>query len=273
MNQIDASGHVGPVTRSRWHERSRTWVAVGSVIGLIVVVTTLTTSGVAVLSHTVCATGSMLANQNFWTPFDLTNSPYRGSTIWGASFDVWGLYGPGHVVLRNGNLSNGNLSTGFFETQNWSVFGQSNQTAWGPGVSSPCKSGYIVGLAHSGLEVASDGPPLQGPGNTSNAHEPTTYSPDGRPAATFSNGFVAPNMPSISTCGRPSLALNISSTSFEATISVDISQHLVPITFSIESFENFTYHFPANGGTWEIDNLSAPNGPGGGWAFSHSPCT
>ncbi|MGC2034334.1 MAG: hypothetical protein WA761_02675 [Thermoplasmata archaeon] len=37
--------------------------------------------------------------------------------------------------------------------------------------------------------------------------------------------------------------------------------------------EQYTYTFPANFGTWQVDNLSAPGGPGGGWAFSYSPCS
>jgi len=30
----------------------------------------------------------------------------------------------------------------------------------------------------------------------------------------------------------------------------------------------WSYWFPPDFGTWQIDNLSAPGGPGGGWAFN-----
>jgi hypothetical protein len=36
---------------------------------------------------------------------------------------------------------------------------------------------------------------------------------------------------------------------------------------------NYTYSFPANFGTWSIDDLNTgASAPGGGWAFSFAPC-
>ncbi len=245
--------------------------AVESVIGILVVGVVLTSGGLGFASHIVCST-DYIVDQNFWTPFDLTNAPYGGYTHWGAVFDNWGLFGPAHVVLSDGNLSDGNLSTGYFETQNWSVYSQGNLTAWGPGVNTPCTSAYSVKLAHSTFDVSADGPPLQGPGNTSNVNEPTDYSPDGRPTAVFANGFMQSNMPAVSTCGKPTQTLNVTSQSFDVTAMFQTIHGPVSVTFPIQSLETFSYYFPANGGTWQVDNLSAPGGPGGGWAFSYSPC-
>jgi hypothetical protein len=245
---------------------------VGALVGATVILAGFAASGLGIVSHTACETGNLQADQNFWTPFDLTNAPYGGHTTWGASFYDWEIDGYGHTALSHGNLSKGNISTGYFETENWSVYALSNETVLGPGVNTPCTMTYRAVISPTTRTVVVDGPPLQGPGNTSNANEPTTFTPDGYPAATFSNGFVGANEPSITTCRGPGRILNLSSESFEISFTFETSKGPLPLVFSVWSLENYTYYFPANFGTWQVDNLSAPGGPGGGWAFSYSPC-
>lgn len=258
--------------------RVRVAITLGVVVGVALSLATFASAGSGVWTHTICVTGALEANQVFWTPWDLTNAPYLGRTIWGASFDNWGLFGPGHVVLSNGNLTNGNVSTGYFETQNWSVYEQSNRTELGPGVNGPCVSPYVVMLAHTLFDQGTDGVPLQGPGNTSNVNEPTSFYGFGNvsshlPTATFANGFVVPNMPPVSTCGEPARSLNFSSTSFDVSITIQTSHGPVPVVFSISSLENYTYYFPANGGTWQVDDLQENTGlRGPGLAFSWTAC-
>jgi hypothetical protein len=53
---------------------------------------------------------------------------------------------------------------------------------------------------------------------------------------------------------------------------VSLSDRTVQVPFIIPVTESYHYTFPANFGIWEVDNLSAPGGPGGGWAFSYEPC-
>jgi hypothetical protein len=261
------------VPSSRGRHASPLWAAVGALVGTAVILAGFTASGLGIVSHTVCKTGQLEADQNFWTPFDLTNAPYGGHTTWGASFYDWELGGYTRTVLSEGNLSNGNISTGYFETENWSVQDQSNSTVVGPGVNTPCTTNYRVVTAPSTRTIVADGPPLQGPGNGSNANEPTTYAPDGYPAATFSNGFVSANEAPISTCGGPGRVLNMSSESFRISFAFHTSKGPLVLMFPVSSLENYTYYFPANFGMWQVDNLSAAGGPGSGWAFSYSPCS
>ena len=252
--------------------RRRVAASIGVVIGILLPLAIFAASGVGVVDHTNCKLGTLEADENFWTPFSLVNAPYSGSASYVASFNLWELFGPTHVTA-NGILTNGNISTGYFETQNWSVYDALNQTVLGPGLNQPCSSRYTVELAHTTFDVSDQGVPLQGPGNTSNANEPTTFSPDGRPAATFVNGFVAANMPPISTCGKPSQTLTFNSTAFDVSITIQTSHGPVPVVFSILSLESFTYHFPANGGTWQIDDAqhnARLRGPG--LAFSWTTC-
>ena len=133
-------------------------------------------------------------------------------------------------------------------------------------------------LAHTSFTVIYSGFPLQGPGNTSNANEPTTFHGNGTisshfPTAVFANGFLASNSLSISTCGKLGQSLNYSSTSFDVSISVDTAHGPIPVIFSIPSLENYTYFFPPNSGNWQVDNLQGnPGLHGPGLAFSWTAC-
>jgi hypothetical protein len=255
----------------------RAAIPAGIAVGIAITLATFAAGGGGLLSHTVCSVGAPVANELFWTPFNLVNAPYLGSTYYQSSFDTWELYGPTHVRVQ-GWLLGGNLSTGYFETQNWSVFSQANQFSLGPGPNHPCTTSYKVGLAPSSFTVSYSGIPLQGPGNTSNTNEPTTFHGNGTnsshfPAAVFANGFLESNSPSISTCGKPGQSLNYSSTSSDVSITVATAHGSTPVVFSVPPLENYTYYFPSNLGTWQVDNLqqnTALRGPG--LAFSWTGC-
>ena len=130
-------------------------------------------------------------------------------------------------------------------------------------------------MSHSNFEVTVDGEPLQGPGNTSNANEPTTFSfgvvPV--PSTVFANGFINADRPPVSTCGGPDQELNFSSASFDIYLTVPSPSGDVTTTVDIESTESYTYFFPANSGTWLVDDLQENSGlQGPGLAFSWQPC-
>ncbi len=256
---------------------SRAAISAGIAVGIVVSLAVFTSGGAGVFTHTTCAEGGFISDGTFWTPFSLANAPYGGFTTYNASFNTWELLGPTHVNLT-GDLSVGNLSTGEFETQNWSVEAQANESTIGPGLNTACSAAYRVVLAHSSYTSTDFGIRLQGPGNTSNVNEPTSFlGPGGSsltfPAATFANGFADANLPAITTCGSPGRFLNFSSTSFDVSISLQTSHGPSPFVFPIPSIENYTYHFPLNGGTWQVDNLQQNSGlRGPGLAFSWSPC-
>jgi hypothetical protein len=261
--------------RSRRRIGSRLALAVGIVVGLVLPLTVFVAGGGGILNYTVCDRGSEVSSANYWTPYSLTNAPYLGHAYYKATFSLLETFGPTKVVAT-GILTNGNVSTGYFETQNWTFYLQSNVTSNGPGLNNPCASRYAAFPSAPGLDVSSQGLPLQGPGNTSNAGEPTTFSYSGwvgrpLPSAVFSNGFYTANSPSITTCGTTYKEVNLTSTSFQVTF--DLGPGLPPATYTMLSLENWTYSFPANGGTWQVDDLqSNPDGPGGGLAFSWTSC-
>jgi hypothetical protein len=157
-----------------------------------------------------------------------------------------------------------------------------NQTVWGPGAKVRCEGPFAVTLLTVGQPQVYTGgifnwlggPPF-GPGSRSDASEPTQYNLSSAPNDSsfyFSNGFHTANVQNVSTCGGPARSIPAQSPQFIVWIpfSSNGKSHTVP--FVVPSSQIFNYWFPANFGTWQVDNLSAPGGPGGGWAFSYSPC-
>jgi hypothetical protein len=267
--------------RATGRRRSRGWgsAATGVVVGTLVVLAIFAAGGWGVLSHTECMRGTAITNEGAWTPFSLVNAPYLGSTVYRAQFMNWGLFGWTNVTIGPpGSLTGGNISAGYFETQNWTVFTQSNRSEIGPGLNQPCRAGYAAAMSHTTFDVSDSGFPLQGPGNTSNADEPTSFSGNGSvssqfPSAVFANGFGAPNRPSVSTRGQAATERNFSSTSFDVSLTVTGSEGPITTTIVIISNETYTYYFPANGGTWQVDDLQLNAGlRGPGLAFSWQPC-
>jgi hypothetical protein len=64
---------------------------------------------------------------------------------------------------------------------------------------------------------------------------------------------------------RPTSYVNV-----EIPFPYDGSIRVVNATVTVTA--DFEYTFPSDSGVWGVDNLSAPGGPGGGWAFSYTPC-
>lgn len=254
-------------------------VVVGGAIGVMITLATLASGSAGVFYHVQCAIGSPVSSETLWTPFSLTNAPYLGSTVYHAHFATWGLLGWTNVTVGPGLLAGGNLSTGYFETQNWTVYAESNRSVFGPGFSRPCGASFVALMAHTSLDVSSNGSPLQGPGNTSNANEPTTFictscAPGPKiQSATFANGFSQFNLASISTCGTAGKEVNYSSSSFEVSLPVPTTLGPSAVPTTILSAESFTYFFPANGGTWSVDDLGHIAGlHGPGLSFSWQRC-
>ncbi len=249
-------------------------LAGGIAIGVALVLSFMTIGGLSLLSHKSCTRHEAVATALFWTPFELLNAPYLGSASYLASFQLYELNGLTNVTA-SGTLLHGNLSSGYFETQNWMIFSLANSSEAGPGVNRPCESAFSAAIAPTNFTSSFQGFVLQGPGNTSNMNEPTTYpkAPPQHPSAVFANAFVAANHAPVSTCGSIAQSVSVSSALFEISLSVTGPMGVITTSAIVVSLENFTYHFPANGGTWQVDNLSAPGGPGGGWAFSYSSCS
>jgi hypothetical protein len=245
-------------------------IALAVVVGLLV---PTVIGGWAPVLHWTCQRGAQVLNRSARIPAQLLNSPF-GGWVWGNVTTPPGLIerGTGISDILGSSYYNGGVVWNGFQA-NVSVFTLSNQTAWGPGDSTRCSEPFEVDLIASGN--ISTGIALVLPGNVSDQHEPTVLFPGYPNILSFQNGFSTPNMANVSTCGGPAWSsprVVSSDLTLWANFSIGTQNHvqpfLVPLVTSV-----FHYWFPANFGTWQVDNLSAPGGPGGGWAFSYSPCS
>jgi hypothetical protein len=91
----------------------------------------------------------------------------------------------------------------------------------------------------------------------------------------FNNGFTIANHVAISTCDTSAKSVPLPGNSATLKVRVQFTSNSLNRTapMVLPFVESYDYFFPANFGSWQIDNLSAPGGPGGGWAFSYSPCS
>ena len=275
MNRAEPPAHAGSRPTGRSRPLSPVSLTVGVAVGVTITLTIVTMGGLALFSHTVCAMGGSVDTVLFWTPFNLVNAPYLGSTNYSANFLVYELFGLTNVTLTKGHVGQGNVSVGgYFETENWTVFSQANTTDVGPGFDRPCTSPYGAVPSPTSFSVSVTGHIFQGPGNTSNANEPTTFS-YGVPqtSAVFANGFISANQPPISTCGTAGKELNVTSSSFDISLTVPGPRGSITTVALVSSHQDFTYYFPANGGTWLVDDLQQNSGlRGPGLAFSWQTC-
>jgi hypothetical protein len=234
------------------------------------------------LVHWECREGGEAANlTGLFIPAVLVNSPYGGGG-WGngtfpATFPgVWSGPVPPSVKavsLGTGALNGSALGT-FFEV-NASAFPETNTTVWGPGANSRCHAAYAMDVLNppSNAEV---GVGVLGANSTSDAGEPSHGSIIDQPGAalaSFDNAFVTANRPAISTCGGAAVSIpSVESDYLEVSVNFTTTGKTIEVAYTISVQESYHYWFPPNYGTWEIDDLSAPGGPGGGWAFAYAPC-
>lgn len=269
------SGQATPTKRQGSKSLRAPVSAIGGVaVGVAITLVVTSTAGLGVLSHVDCVRGQPIGTALYWTPFSLANAPYGGSTTYSANFTLYDLFGRDQISLKSGVVAQGNISAGYFQTENWTVYTQANSSALGPGMNEPCVSEFGATQAPTNFSVSVDGGILQGPGNTTNAGQPTSFD-YGYPnrSAEFSNGFVSANAMSISTCGVPAKVVNFTSTSFEVSLVPTGSQEPTPVEVNVASMETFSYRFPANGGVWMVDDLQENLGlRGPGLAFSWRAC-
>jgi hypothetical protein len=247
---------------------------IGAAIGVAVFLTVASVGGVSLVSHTTCERRGTIGTTLFWTPYSLENAPYLGATYYSADFQLYELFGPTKVALRAGEVGGGNVSAGYFETENWTVFSQANASQLGPGFDRPCSSLFGAVQSPTNFTSSYGGLVLQGPGNSSNRNEPTTFPlPTTHAVAAFADGFRLANQQSVSTCGTSWKELPFSSSSFDISLTVLSPKGALNVVASVASNENFSYYFPANSGTWLVDDLQLnPGLTGPGLAFEWQAC-
>jgi hypothetical protein len=199
-------------------------------------------------------------------PLVVANSPIDGTAI-------------GYHIVHNGSST---VTTGFggaengtvwayFEYENWTIFREA------PGLDGPvsCSSQFVAVAVDEGSGLITPVPVVTIVNFTNDSAAPT-YSgsnSSGVPIVYYYSDFYNETT-SISTCGEPGRTLTTQSIRENIGLGFDFqgAWHILPIELSVDTA--YKYHFDGNSGTWAIDNLSEPGGPGGGWAFSYlGPCS
>ena len=225
-------------------------------------------AGWAPVLHWKCAPrGVALAATTVQVPALMLNSPYGGQ-VWGNVTFAPGFL-PGSLSGMGTHDTNGGADWAGFQA-NVSVTTVENETVWGPGSNVRCSQPFEAVLDPIGNP--SEGLQLLGPGNISDRQEPSVLFPGSPSTISFSNAFGVANSEEISTCDVPAQSLPAISSHLTLWVRFAWSgqNYTAPLNLPIIE-SSYHYWFPSNG-TWQVDNLSAPGGPGGGWAFSYSPC-
>lgn len=261
-----------------WGSLRRTRAALYASIGAAVIVGLLVPTIVAPWSpvlHTLCApTGRPVDSFSLWVPAGIGSAPYGGVVFNNATVPSGPLSAfPFGEVIYGIGFSNGSIRWAGFGAL-WNVTALANVTEWGPGANSPCTAQYSFALSFWGGIVS--GAPIVGDGNQTvpQANRTLGMTPfPGELNLTVETGFAVANLPPISTCGTSQIwTPTIQTFGIRVTVPLTVAGRTVSIPYTLPFDETYRYQFPANFGTWQVENNSAPGGPGGGWAFSYSPC-
>jgi hypothetical protein len=240
-------------------------LSTGVAVGVLLVLSALSGS-LNPFEHISCVTSQAVAEEpERVVPAFVLNSPYGGAGLGEA-------YGWSSTV-RNGSV--GAIVLGY---ANMTLYRTQNATRAGIGPSTPCSVGFraVMGSSdlYAGGTVWVSSIPLR-----SDAQEPRSLTIDswfpGNDSIqfTFNNSFSVSNAPDITTCGGNSTTRSVNGVHMSIGVPFAVDGLTVIAPFALSLTERFTYTFPAEFGTWAIDNLSAHGGPGGGWAFDYlGPC-
>jgi hypothetical protein len=255
-----------------WRTKRCRLLLTGSAISAVLIVLLVPTvaGGWAPVLHWTCKLNSQVTTQGVQIPGLLLNSPYGGRSWANVTYPVGFL--PDGLASEGTQESNGGAAWAGFDS-NLTVFNLENESVWGPGANNRCSQQFAVVLAPIG--DPSVGITILGPGNVSDQREPTVLDINESNGISFFNGFLQSNFESVSTCGGDAQSLPlVDSTYLSLWFHFDVNgaSHAAPFDVPMIGAQ-FHYWFPANFGSWQIDNLSIDGGPGGGWSFSYAPCS
>jgi hypothetical protein len=264
-----------PVSPRRMRKR---WPVVGVIVVALIVGLVAPTGfgGWAPLAHWTCQDSQPSAVEPIWIPAVVVNAPYGGSVAGNGSIPAGFIAnGAGFGSSEGLPAANGSVGGVFLHVLIQATTERTVLT-WGAGTSASCTEPYEITAQtdFNGSQVYSG--ILSGPGNLSDSSEAHQYnfsSSPGDRTAYFSNGFDAANEDPISTCGNSEVFESVVTSNLHIAVPVTFGGVTQVLPFTLPFGQSFSYRFPANFGTWQIDNLSAPGGPGGGWAFSYIPCS
>jgi hypothetical protein len=266
-------------------------MVVGIVVLVVVVGLLVPTwiSGWAPLAHTTCQASQVAATGTFLLPTAVVNSPFGGRGSVNSTYPATAVgYPPSSVTYQISGVQmyNGSVA-GSFVLDRATVAKLSNESVIGPGANTKCGQPFGLtfdvvpanegGYGYGGqIFTGPFGPYFGVNGSESDSGEPTVWNlgtPPGNSTSIFRQGFNGSNAPTVSTCGGPAESIPVVAQSLATWVSFRWNGVNYTAEVSLPLDQSFTYFFPANFGTWQVDDLSAPGGPGGGWAFSYSPCS
>lgn len=260
--------------------KRRRMLWIGGAVATVVVVLFATTSFLSwgLAAHWTCSdSGQASSEGTMFFPAVLTNAPFGGKASGNAiePADYPGAWGYPNRTTEEGSPATNGTADGIFFPIEVSVDHYTPTLTAGPGSNSPCAAAFQVSVEPP-ANIGSVGWGLLGEGNVSDALEPTfvNFSGfEGDPLSPiFENGFARANEAPISTCGTSVAPVVVLARSMTVIVSFEFDGTNTSVSYTIPFELDFEYTFPADFGTWQVDNLSAPGGPGGGWAFSYSPC-
>lgn len=226
--------------------------------------------GWAPLVHWSCVTGGTVDSQVTWVPVTLINAPYGGYVAGNATIPP-GSIGNFPISGEGAEIINGSFG-GVFERLFANISEGTNETVWGPGLSARCGQRFAVSFASDYLSYSGM---MGNEGNWSDINEPHTFvyaTAKGESSAYFDNGFTGSNAGNVTTCGLSQKSLFVHSSGFNIWLNFEVHGQPTTVPYLLPFPQSYHYWFPGNFGAWQVTNLSAPGGPGGGWAFSYSPC-
>jgi hypothetical protein len=266
-----------PASGARSRSRIGWTLGVGSIaVVLALIVASTWVGGWGALAHQSCVSSGIVSSQFVWLPTILVNSPYGGSASGNASFPPGFIRGWPFSGNGMSGPSNGSVGGAFLHVE-INVTEDHNETVWGPGANDHCGQNFAMAssISFNGSSVYSG--VLGNRGNSSDVDEPHGYNftfpstpSDSTPY--FDNGFTQSNEVGVTTCGTGPESLPMRSPGFTVWLTFAVHGELTVAPYTLPFPQVYHYYFPGDFGTWQVDNLSAPGGPGGGWAFSYSPC-
>jgi hypothetical protein len=257
---------IAAFTVRRAHRRLR-WLVVPVVAAAaaLLFVPTVVASPWAPVIHWGCQRGGLVGSGEYEVPLVVANSPY-GGMVWANGTGLT----PTTVTASNG------AAVGGFVAYHLELFRTRNLSLPGPGVNHVCLARFqlvLQGVAPAPVALVA----LLAPGSVSDRGEPGSVPVSSGlpyPSLGFVSGYTSATGGSLTTCGSSSpRSLSVASIHLAVSVTLSVYGRPVTVTASIVDPATFHYWFPANFGTWSVDQLSGALGtPGGGDAFAFVPC-
>jgi hypothetical protein len=207
-----------------------------------------------------CSAATLLgAVNNTTTPYLTVDSPYLGFA--NGTYTVFHNTSSAVVEDQSSVAATGGSISYLSQGANWTVSsdrqtGFSSRSCAGTLTVGESSRSLFTGQGTSGPFVNDSDAPRWG-GNETGFSE------------VYVNDTFARAQLGLSTCAGGAVTLGTTSTYLDIGIPYRHDGTGQVATATLQVLTNYTYTFPGGAGSWAIDELSAPGGPGGGWSFAY----